>query len=156
MAKGDGVVLNIIGLILGIISLFLVFVNSGTPPQTGAYWISYYFTHIDYWFGQLGNIQTYFSSINGVYVYLILLFPILFILAGICILAGIRGSGATGFGAFIFLLYPIGYLVLLVIVPAVQGVGNFGDLLLTVGYGLWLLLLAGILCAIGASKNSEG
>ncbi len=155
MAKGDGVVLNIIGLIIAVVSLFLPFSTTGSVSIIGSVWIADAFGNTPFWFSQIGDIGTYFTSLNGFYFYLWIIFPILFIIAGICVLVGIKGKGAVGFGAFIFLLYPIGYLLLVIIVPAVTGAGSIGDLFMTMQLGAYLMIIAGILCATGAAKNGK-
>jgi len=100
------------------------------------------------------NIGPYFANVDTIFFALAILFPILFIIAGICILVGIKSSGAPGFGAFVLLLYPLAYLILNVIVAALMG-GDFGTLFRNMQAGWYAMLIAGILVAIGASKNGE-
>jgi len=152
MAKGDGVVFNVVGFVIALVSVFLVFVQIGFYHWTPSDTFELFFTHMDVWGEGLTHLGDYFSQVEGVFFGLVRLFPLLFIIAGICILVGVQKKVAPGVGAFILLLYPIVYLICNVIVPAVTG-GNFVDLFLTMQVGAFLMIVAGILCGIGASKN---
>ncbi len=147
MAKGDGIVLNVIGLVLAIVSLFLMFFNQGVTSWTPVDSITEFFKNIGLWGSLLMNLGMYFSNLQTVFFGLIVLFPLLFIVAGLCILVGIKGSGGPGFGAFVLLVYPVIYIIIEIIA--------LGASFMTMLAGAWVMLAAGILCAIGASRNGD-
>ncbi|OLS12917.1 MAG: hypothetical protein RBG13Loki_3449 [Promethearchaeota archaeon CR_4] len=154
MAKGDGVVFNVIGFVIALISIFLEFWRFGVSHWIPSEEFELFVTRMDLWGEGLTHIGDYFSQIENVINGLRLLFPLLFIVAGICILVGVQKKVAPGVGAVILLLYPIVYLICNIIVPSVTG-GNFGDLFLTMQVGAYLMIAAGVLCAVGAAKNGE-
>jgi hypothetical protein len=77
---------------------------------------------------------------------LIILFPLLFIVAGICLLAGMKTTGGAVVAAIILLLYPLLYIICIVVVS--------GAAFSTLQAGAYLMLGAGILAIIGAAANS--
>lgn len=153
MAKGDGWIIALIGAIVAIVSLFFWLFN--TFPETGASYIWYFFSQIGAWWTyDTTLIGPAFSSVIGIMAGLFVLFPILFIVAVVFILAGIKTTWGPTVGAIILYLYPVGLLILDVIVPAIQG-ASFGTLISELGIASYIMLIAAALCTVGAAKNRD-
>jgi hypothetical protein len=150
MAKGDGVLFVVLGLVAVIASLFFPFINNGAPFQ-GSSQLSYVFQNFGAYLDALQNIGTFFDV--SIWIGLVILYSIIFLIACLLVLVGLNSSTSQT-GGYLLMIHPIAYLILEVLLPVANG-GNLNTLFGTLKIGFFLQFVGALFIIIGAMRNKS-